>query len=86
MVTPPQWFDILTFFISVWVPVGAAVGMWEGTIETWHGDKAWITKKHVLELPVYVLFNPFNPKDSTYMQDPEMRQEYLMEDMETALL
>ena len=67
--------------ISVWVPVGAAVGMWEGTIETWHGDKAWITKKHVLELPVYVLFNPFNPKDSTYMQDPAMRQEYLMEDM-----
>ena len=67
--------------ISVWVPVDAPVGMWEATIETWYGDKAWSTKRHVVEMPVYVIFNPFSSADPTYMHSPAMQQEYLMEDM-----
>ena len=38
--------------MSVWVPVDAPVGMWEAIIETWYGDKAWSTKRYVVEMPV----------------------------------
>ena len=68
--------------ISVMVPVNAPVGLWEVAIETWYGDNAWSTKKkYDVKLPIYIIFNPFNSADPTYMHNPADHEEYVMEDM-----
>ena len=67
--------------VRIWLPVETPVGMWEATVETWYKEKFSETKTHRVEMPLYVLFNPFIIEDPTYMSDQKMQQEYLMEDM-----
>ena len=67
--------------ISVMIPVDAPIGMWEASIETSYEAERWSTKKQVIDLPLYILFNPFISTDPTYMPNQAERQEYMMEEV-----
>eukprot|EP00092_Neocalanus_flemingeri_P003560 GFUD01003818.1.p1 GENE.GFUD01003818.1~~GFUD01003818.1.p1 ORF type:complete len:762 (+),score=203.77 GFUD01003818.1:286-2286(+) len=67
--------------ISVMIPVDAPIGMWEASIETSYEDERWSTKNKEVDLPLYIIFNPYVSTDPTYLPNQAERQEYLMEDV-----
>ncbi len=46
--------------VSVQIPVGAPVGLWTLTVETWYGDRRAERRTMKPEEPFYVLFNPYH--------------------------
>ena len=51
--------------ISVMVPADAPIGMWEAAIETSYEDERWSTKRRVVDIPLYIIFNPYIIADPT---------------------
>ncbi|XP_053694559.1 annulin-like [Sabethes cyaneus] len=65
--------------VSIQTSVNASVSRWEIAIDTKFAD-AEQTKNFTVPDPVYLLFNPWCEKDAVYMEDEQMRDEYVLSD------
>lgn len=68
--------------LEVQVPVNAPVGVWRTAVEvTPNGDNT--SSKNILrhDTLTYILFNPWNKHDDTYMSEEDYRQEYVLNDI-----
>ncbi|XP_075992470.1 annulin-like isoform X2 [Anticarsia gemmatalis] len=54
------------------------VAAWKLDVDTRISDGSSLSYRHAL--PIYVLFNPWCPKDSVYMPEQSHREEYVLED------
>ncbi|XP_042874695.1 hemocyte protein-glutamine gamma-glutamyltransferase-like [Penaeus japonicus] len=67
---------------EVQIPTDAPVGIWNPAIEVSRRN-APSTARHVhrSDMHIYILFNPWNKHDETYMSDDEKREEYVLADV-----
>ncbi|KPJ09521.1 Hemocyte protein-glutamine gamma-glutamyltransferase [Papilio machaon] len=70
--------DTVSFEVST--PITAPVGSWALRVITRlksSSDKAF----YDFDQDIYILFNPWNPDDQTYMEDTDLLQEYVLNDV-----
>ncbi|KAJ8717052.1 hypothetical protein PYW08_005451 [Mythimna loreyi] len=70
--------NTLSFKVSS--PVTAPVGAWALRVVTWQRgsqERAYFD----FDQDIYILFNPWNPDDQTYMEDTALLQEYVLNDV-----
>ncbi|XP_047030665.1 hemocyte protein-glutamine gamma-glutamyltransferase-like [Helicoverpa zea] len=70
--------NTLSFKVSS--PVTAPVGAWALRVLTWRRgspERAY----YDFDQDIYILFNPWNPDDQTYMEDEALLQEYVLNDV-----
>ncbi|XP_057379991.1 hemocyte protein-glutamine gamma-glutamyltransferase-like [Daphnia carinata] len=65
---------------QVHIPANALVGLWRLNIETTTATPGARIDEFRCKDDIYVLFNPFCREDSVYLDDEELRREYLMND------
>ncbi|GBP35766.1 Hemocyte protein-glutamine gamma-glutamyltransferase [Eumeta japonica] len=67
-------------FFEVSTPVTTPVGLWTLKMVTRRKDSE-DRKIYYFKQNFYILFNPWNPDDSTYMEDTNLLQEYVLNDV-----
>ncbi|XP_045598315.1 hemocyte protein-glutamine gamma-glutamyltransferase [Procambarus clarkii] len=69
--------------LQIQVSSEAPVGVWTCAMEVKPKDDPDPSHRHLLRLDtlLYVLFNPWNENDSTYMEDKEKLEEYILADV-----
>lgn len=70
--------DTLSFEVST--PVGLPVGSWAMRVIT-RLKSSTAREVYDFDQDLYILFNPWNPDDQTYMEDCELLQEYVLNDV-----
>ncbi|KAK7066355.1 hypothetical protein SK128_022863, partial [Halocaridina rubra] len=66
---------------EVQIESDAAVGVWRVAAEVY--ERANTSARHLLRTDhhIYILFNPWNKNDATYLPDENQRQEYVLNDI-----
>lgn len=73
-------FDNFRIFGEFYLPLDTAVGPWRLKFTTKSAATKILYNYYVNDV-LYVLFNSWNPKDSTYLPSEEARQEYLLNEV-----
>lgn len=68
--------------LEIQIPTDAPVGVWNPAVEV-SLRKSSDSERHLLrsDTHIYILFNPWNKHDGTYLPDEEKRDEYVLADV-----
>lgn len=66
--------------IQINIPAHCQVGQWYCVIETAFKNMPMARRQYRCREAVYILFNPYCPEDCVFMDNEEMRNEYVMND------
>nr|AAL78166.1 transglutaminase [Penaeus monodon] len=64
--------------VEVQIPTDAPVGVWKVAAEVTLRNQAGERHLRRFDTHVYILFNPWNENDGTYLPEEKMRQEYVL--------
>ncbi|XP_063601850.1 hemocyte protein-glutamine gamma-glutamyltransferase-like [Penaeus indicus] len=64
--------------IEVQIPTDAPVGVWKVAVEVKRRNQSGERHLRRFDTHIYILFNPWNENDGTYLPEEKMRQEYVL--------
>jgi len=66
--------------VEVNIPASCSIGMWRCVVETANKDNPEVRLQYRCQEEIYIIFNPFEREDPVYLEDDELRYEYVIND------